>query len=105
MEMDMGDAIEIGRELMEASLLLVAPVVVVSLAVGLLISIFQVVTQIQEMSLTFVPKILTVALTLIAFGPWMMVIPSRSSSIFRSRVPRKLRTWIDRILMIASPRC
>jgi flagellar biosynthetic protein FliQ len=40
--------------------------------VGLLISIFQVVTQIQEMSLTFVPKIFVAALTLIAFGPWML---------------------------------
>ncbi|PUB91284.1 MAG: flagellar biosynthetic protein FliQ, partial [gamma proteobacterium symbiont of Ctena orbiculata] len=43
-----------------------------SMLAGLIISIFQVVTQIQEMSLTFVPKILVVALTLIVFGSWMM---------------------------------
>ena len=40
--------------------------------VGLAISIVQVVTQIQEMSLTFIPKIITVVVTIIVFGPWML---------------------------------
>lgn len=59
-------------ELLWTALLISAPVLGLSMLVGLSISIFQVVTQIQEMSLTFVPKIVTVALTLIAFGPWML---------------------------------
>lgn len=48
------------------------PVLLVSLIVGLLISIFQTVTSIQEQTLTFVPKIVCVFLALMLFGPWMM---------------------------------
>lgn len=49
-----------------------APVLLVSLVVGLLISIFQTVTSIQEQTLTFVPKILAVFLALIIIGNWML---------------------------------
>ena len=49
-----------------------APVLLVSLIVGLLISIFQTVTSIQEQTLTFVPKILAVFLSLIVLGNWML---------------------------------
>lgn len=48
------------------------PVLLVSLIIGLVISIFQTVTSIQEQTLTFVPKIVCVFLALILFGPWMM---------------------------------
>lgn len=48
------------------------PIMIVSLVVGISISIFQVVTQIQEMTLTFVPKILMVVVTLGMFGNWML---------------------------------
>ena len=49
-----------------------APLLLVSLCVGLLISIFQTVTSIQEQTLTFVPKILSIFLTLILLGHWIM---------------------------------
>ena len=49
-----------------------APVLLVSLVVGLIISIFQTVTSIQEQTLTFVPKIIAIFLTLILLGSWMM---------------------------------
>ena len=49
-----------------------APVLLVSLAVGLIVSIFQTVTSIQEQTLTFVPKIIAVFLTLIIAGSWML---------------------------------
>ena len=48
------------------------PVLLVSLCVGLIVSIFQTVTSIQEQTLTFVPKILCIFLALTIFGPWMM---------------------------------
>lgn len=54
------------------SLLVAGPILAAILVVGLLISIFQVTTQLQEMTLTFVPKILVAAFLLIAIGPWMM---------------------------------
>jgi len=55
-----------------AALVIGAPILGFSMLVGLVVSILQVVTQIQEMSLTFVPKLIAVAVTMIAFGPWML---------------------------------
>ena len=52
------------------------PVLLVSLIVGLIISIFQTVTSIQEQTLTFVPKIIAVFLGIMLFGPWMLDIMS-----------------------------
>lgn len=49
-----------------------APILLATLAVGLIISILQVVTQIQEMTLTFIPKLVTVVVVFLAFGAWMM---------------------------------
>lgn len=65
-------ALALTREMLWTGIFISAPVLLLSMLVGLLISILQVVTQVQEMSLTFVPKILTVALVLIGFGPWML---------------------------------
>ena len=65
-------ALTLTDEMLWTAILLAAPVLGLSMLVGLMVSIFQVITQIQEMSLTFIPKILTVALSLIAFGPWML---------------------------------
>ena len=70
--MEMSDAIMIGRDLMWMSLLLVAPIVAVSLAVGLLISIGQTVTSIQEQTLTFAPRIVAVVGTIILLTPWYL---------------------------------
>jgi len=52
--------------------MLAAPPLLIGLAVGLVISIFQAVTQIQEQTLTFVPKLIAVLLSLLVFGPWMI---------------------------------
>lgn len=60
-------------------LILCTPVLLVSMVVGLMISVFQAVTQIQESTLTFVPKIIVCLLTLIILMPWM-------TSLFISRV-------------------
>lgn len=69
------------------AILIAAPVLGFSMLVGLLVSILQVVTQIQEMSLTFVPKILTVAITLLVFGPWMLGLLTRFASTAIGNVP------------------
>ena len=70
--MEVNQAIEIGRELMIAALLLSAPVVIVSLVVGLLISIAQTVTSIQEQTLTFAPRIVAVVGIVIFLTPWYL---------------------------------
>lgn len=64
--------VTIGREALTTVLMVSAPLLLVALVVGLVISIFQAVTQINEMTLTFVPKILGVALALLIFLPWMI---------------------------------
>lgn len=60
------------RQAVETTLMLSLPLLGVGMAVGLAVSIFQSVTQIQEMTLTFVPKIIAVMAGLLLFGPWML---------------------------------
>ena len=64
--------VQLARRSFETTLLLAAPLLVFSLVVGLLISIFQAVTSINEATLAFVPKIVAVMVALIIFFPWMM---------------------------------
>lgn len=54
------------------TILIAAPLLLIALAVGLLVSIFQATTQIQEQTLAFIPKIIAVFVSLIFFGPWML---------------------------------
>lgn len=62
----------LGYEAMKFALLLGAPPLLVALIIGLLISLFQAATQINEMTLSFIPKLLAVLATLVIAGPWML---------------------------------
>jgi flagellar biosynthetic protein FliQ len=64
--------LDIAREAIYTILITAAPLLLVSLVIGLIVSIFQTVTSIQEQTLTFVPKILGVFLTMMICGSWMM---------------------------------
>ncbi len=64
--------VQLARRSFEVTLLLSAPLLIFSLAVGLLISIFQAVTSINEATLAFAPKIVAVMVAMIIFFPWMM---------------------------------
>jgi flagellar biosynthetic protein FliQ len=64
----------IARETLITAMLLAAPPLVIGLLVGVIISVFQAVTQIQEQTLTFVPKVVAIFLSLLIFGPWMLKI-------------------------------
>ncbi|RJF98664.1 flagellar biosynthesis protein FliQ [Noviherbaspirillum saxi] len=64
----------IGRQAMEVTLMVAAPMLLVALAVGLLVSIFQAATQINEMTLSFIPKLIGVFVTMIIAGPWMLTV-------------------------------
>lgn len=66
--------VEIVQRTVEVSVLLSAPVLVSSLLIGLLVSLFQAVTQINEATLTFLPKILIAGLALAFFLPWMLTV-------------------------------
>lgn len=64
--------IDIGRDAVLTALLISAPALIIGMVVGLVISIFQATTQIQEQTLSFIPKILAIFFTLILCGPWML---------------------------------
>lgn len=66
--------IDLGREAVQTVLLVAAPMLLSGLIVGLLVSIFQAATQINEQTMTFVPKIVAVLVALLLFAPWIMKI-------------------------------
>lgn len=66
------EAVTLTQNAVTITLLLSTPVLLVAMVVGLLISLFQAITQIQEMTLTFVPKIVAVMLTLLFLSSWMI---------------------------------
>jgi flagellar biosynthetic protein FliQ len=65
-------ALEVGRNAIMMTVMLAAPMMVAALIVGLIVSVFQALTQINEQTLTFVPKILAVFGALVVTGPWLM---------------------------------
>jgi flagellar biosynthetic protein FliQ len=62
----------LGQHALEMMLLLAAPMLLVALIVGLIVGIFQAATQINEMTLSFIPKLVALAATLMITGPWML---------------------------------
>jgi flagellar biosynthetic protein FliQ len=83
-------ALNLSTDMLWTAIKLCAPILGISLAVSLFISVVQVVTQIQEMSLTFVPKVFVVALTLIVLGPWMLKTLSVYAATLFTRIPQYL---------------
>ena len=61
-----------GRSALELTLALAGPVLLFGLIAGLVVSVFQALTQINEITLTFIPKIAATAAALVLFGPWML---------------------------------
>ncbi len=66
--------VDIGRQAVETVLMLAGPMLLAGLGVGLMVSIFQAATQINEQTMTFIPKIVAVLVTLLIFAPWMIKI-------------------------------
>lgn len=64
----------IGRHGLEITLMVAAPMLLVALAVGLVVSIFQAATQINEATLSFIPKLIALFVTLVVAGPWMLTV-------------------------------
>ncbi len=62
----------VGRQTLEIVALLAGPLLISSLVVGLIIAMFQAATQINEMTLTFIPKLITIAAVLMIAGPWLL---------------------------------
>ncbi len=62
----------IGQQAIQLTLMISAPLLLVALVIGLVVSVFQAATQINEMTLSFIPKLLGIFLALILTGPWMI---------------------------------
>ena len=77
--------IGIGRGALELTLALAGPVLLFGLIAGLAVSVFQAMTQINEITLTFIPKIVATAAALILFGPWMLArLMTFTTTLFKS---------------------
>jgi len=75
----------VGQRALEITLLLAAPLLLVALVTGLVVGAFQAATQINEMTLSFIPKLLAMATTLVIAGPWMLkVIVGYTRELIRS---------------------
>ncbi len=83
-------ALSLGREAIFVALLVCAPALLLGLATGLVVSIFQAVTQIQEPTLAFIPKIVVVALAILLFGPFMLALLTD----FTTRVFTEIPTFV-----------
>jgi len=65
-------AIQVGRDALYMVMLISAPMLILGLLVGVMVSIFQATTQIQEQTLVFIPKIIAIFVAIVVFGPWML---------------------------------
>ena len=74
--MTQGEVLAVFQEALLVAMKISAPLLIASIAIGLVVAIFQAATQIHEQTLTFVPKVLVIALMLIVLGSWMMTMMS-----------------------------
>lgn len=74
--MTQGDVMSVFQEAMLVAFKLAGPILLISILIGLIIAIFQAATQIHEQTLTFVPKVLAIALVLMVSGSWMITLIS-----------------------------
>jgi flagellar biosynthesis protein FliQ len=75
----------VGSRALEITLMLAAPLLLVALVTGLIVGAFQAATQINEMTLSFIPKLIAMAVTLVVAGPWMLkVLVSYTRELFES---------------------
>jgi flagellar biosynthetic protein FliQ len=85
--MNLGDAVSLMRGGVVQTLLIAAPLLLIAMVVGLIISIFQATTSIQEQTLTFVPKIAAILGALILFGPWILASMVQFTVRLFARIP------------------
>ena len=70
--MDNGFVLEVTNQAVKVTLMLAAPMLLGALVVGIMVSLFQAVTQINEQTLSFIPKILVIVMAMVLLSPWMM---------------------------------
>jgi len=89
--MSLGEVVQLFNTAILQVLLLSAPVLIVSIVVGLVVSILQATTSIQDQTLSFVPKIAAIMFVLIFLGPWMFTVLSNYTILLFQRMPDMVR--------------
>lgn len=89
--MTVEQAIEVLRSLVTTSLMVVGPILIAATTVGILVSLFQSVTSIQEQTLTFVPKLVAIGLVVIVSAPWILRTLMQFTISYFSRLPEMVR--------------
>ena len=79
--------ISIGQQALWVTMLLAAPLLLSALAVGLLVGMFQAATQINEMTMSFIPELLVLVLALVVAGPWMLTIIVNYTKQLMTQIP------------------
>jgi|TARA_B110000211_G_scaffold226163_1_gene279364 flagellar biosynthetic protein FliQ len=85
--MDQGTVLDIGREALLVTATIAGPMLLVALVVGLLIGIVQAATSINEMTLSFIPKLVALVLVLYLFGSWQITVLTDFASSLIQRIP------------------
>lgn len=81
--------IDLGQGALTVTVMLAAPLLAAALVTGLFVGLFQAATQIQEQTLSFIPKLLAMVLSLLAFGPWLLqTITEYTSDLIINIIPR-----------------
>ncbi len=83
--------ITLGQEALKITLLVAGPILAVAMVIGILVSLIQAVTQINEATLTFVPKIIAIAGVLVLAGPWMLETLTHYTADLITRFPELIR--------------
>lgn len=84
--------LEITNQAMRVALMLAAPMLLGALIIGILVSLFQAVTQINEQTLSFIPKILVIAAAMVFFAPWMLETLTEFTREIILRIPEMVHT-------------
>lgn len=83
------NVIDLGQQALTITVMLAAPLLIAALATGLVVGLFQAATQIQEQTLSFIPKLLAMVVALVATGPWLLqTITDFTSDLIINTVPR-----------------
>jgi len=83
------DVVDLGRQAMTVTVLLAAPLLLSALCMGLIVGLFQAATQIQEQTLSFIPKLLVMVIALLVTAPWLLqLITDFTSQLIIDTVPR-----------------
>lgn len=81
----------LGQEALKVTILLAGPILLVAMVVGVVVSLIQAVTQINEATLSFIPKVLAIAIVLVVGGPWMLETITHYTTDLITRFPEYIR--------------